>query len=54
MYIYTKYNGVFTRLLALNYYIDDENFRCRAAEMELDHLARPRIVSVDLKYDILC
>ena len=26
---------------------------CQSAEMDLHHLARPRSVSVDLKYDVL-
>ena len=41
-----------------DYYINDEkrkNFRfCRTAEMDFQHLAGPRNVSVDLKYDVLC
>ena len=27
---------------------------CRVAEMDFHHLAGPRNVSVDLKYDVLC
>ena len=45
--------------LNINYYIDDEEIAtisgfCQAAEMDSHHLARPRNVSVDLKYDVLC
>ena len=42
-----------------DYYVDDEEISriscfCRAAEMDFHHLARPRNVSVDLKYDVMC
>ena len=41
------------------YYFDDEEIAiisgfCQAAEMDFHYLARPRNVSVDLKYDVLC
>ena len=44
---------------ALSDYIDDEEIArisvfCWAAEMDFHHLARPRYVSVDFKYDVLC
>ena len=40
------------------YYIDDEEIAstscfCWSAEIDFQHLARPRNVSVDLKYDVL-
>ena len=43
----------------LSDYIDDEEIArisefCRSAETDFHRLARPRYVSVDLKYDILC
>ena len=38
--------------------VDEEITRisrfCRSAEMDFQHLAGPRNVGVDLKYDVLC
>ena len=43
---------------SLSDYINDEEIArisgfCQVAEMDFHHLARPRNVSVDLKYDVL-
>ena len=46
--------------LNINYYIDDEEIATisswflSGSEMDSHHIARPRNVSVDLKYDVLC
>ena len=57
--LYMEHREISSKLdIQIKYYDDEAIARisgfCRSAEMNFHHLAEPRNVSVDLKYNVLC